>query len=119
MHFRQFFDEPYLNAFDLDEKGTPVVIRAIETAIVRGASGETKKPLVYFDKFQKPAVFNKTNCNTVSNLYGPHTPDWIGKPIVLYPSEVTFQGTVRPCIRVKAPEKPKRDATNDEATPAK
>jgi hypothetical protein len=53
-----------------------------------------EKPVVSFRETDKTFVLNKTNSNTIAGLYGNETDQWVGKQIVLFPTEVEFQGAM-------------------------
>ena len=43
---------------------------------------------------------NVTNWNTLIELFGPDTDDWIGKTITIYPAEVAFKGRMTMALRI-------------------
>lgn len=116
--YREYYDEKYLTAFDLKGVDKVVTIQAVRPERVKSASGESTKPLVTFAEFEKGMIFNKTNGQAVASLYGAHVPNWVGKQIILYPTETTFNGAQKPCIRIRA-QAPTPAAERKEATPAK
>jgi len=46
-------------------------------------------------------VLNKTNANTIANLYGPKISNWTGKKIALFTTEVSYQGATMLGIRIR------------------
>ena len=47
-------------------------------------------------------MLNKTNANTIADIFGEETDNWYGHPIEVYPSETDYQGKRVACIRVRA-----------------
>ena len=64
----------------------------------------TQKPVVYFTGKEKGMTLNVTNKNAIVALYGQETDNWIGKPLILFPAMVDFQGQTVNAVRVRAPE---------------
>lgn len=93
----------YLKADDLPEEGIIVTIRSVE--LEKMTDGKDK-PVIYFDEIEKGLVCNKTNANTIGKMYGDDTDQWEDERVTIFPSEVSFQGEMVDCIRVK-PKKPK------------
>jgi hypothetical protein len=66
------------------------------------------KGVLYFNETEKKLVLNATNAKTIGEIYGNKIPQWIGKPIALYKTEVSFAGRtvwgVR--VRLKPPTNP-------------
>lgn len=95
------FPSNYLKASDLKGRSVVVVVDRVEFEPV-GQSKEMK-PVLYFANKDKGIVLNKTNANKIIGLVGsPNTEDWKGHPIMLYPTETSFQGEMVDCIRVRA-----------------
>jgi hypothetical protein len=67
--------------------------------------GDDSRPVLYFQGKEKGLVLNKTNSNNIAFLYGDDTDGWGGKPLVLFPAMVDYQGQTKPAIRVRAPKK--------------
>jgi len=105
MKMSKAFPGKYLRASDLEGRTVDIIIARVHIEDVSGDQSESK-PVIYFQGKEKGIVLNKTNANTISELYGDETDYWTGKPITIYPTETPFQGRMVPCIRVKihAPE---------------
>jgi hypothetical protein len=97
------FPSKYLKAADIpDGKFVPVVISHVDHEDVGGKNDpEDHKPVLYFQGKQKGMVLNRTNAETISAQYGDETDEWSGKQVMLYASEVQFNGKMVPCLRVK------------------
>jgi len=121
MKMSDAFPSKWLTAAELeDEDGNP----ADQTLTIREAVMEemeipgkdpVEKPVVYFEEIDKGLVLNKTNGKSIAGMYGNDTEDWAGERVTLYPTEVNFQGTMTPCIRVrgKVPKKAKAPTLKD------
>ena len=98
MNIDQAFPSDYVKAADLKGQDVPVVMREVTFEKV----GDDQKPVLYFQGAQKGMVLNKTNANTIKDMYGAETAAWIGQTIVLFPMKVDFQGRLVDAIRCKA-----------------
>jgi len=104
MDINAAFPSNYLKCSDLQNQEVMVTIQRIEMEDIGG----DHKPVLYFLGKERGLVLNKTNANAIVQLHSPETDHWIGKKIVLFPTQTDFQGKIVPCIRVKltAPEQP-------------
>jgi hypothetical protein len=100
MDYEQAFPSKYLKASDLQDRPHSVVIAGIKFETI----GDDRKLVMSFQGKQKGMVCNKTNAKRIAQLYGRNTEGWIGKEIVLFPTEVDFQGDTVPAIRVRMPK---------------
>jgi hypothetical protein len=102
----------YLKAEDLGGKEVTVRIRDVEIKMFSGDKGDEKKVVLLLQGTDRCVVCNKTNRETVRDLYGDDTDDWIGKRIVLYPSRVEFGGKRVWAIRIQEynPDEPRMGA---------
>ena len=94
-------DEVYhgdsLKAADLAGKDCRVTISGYEVVDF----DEGKKIVLSFNKTDRTFVLNKTNGNTIADMYSQEMDNWIGKPITLFPTQTDFQGKAVACIRVR------------------
>lgn len=115
MNINDAFPSKYLRESDLGGNEVIVTMAHVSMEVL----GQEKLPVVYFVGKDKGLVLNKTNGNTIADLYGPETDAWPNKPITLFPTHTEYQGKMTPCIRVK-PSKPTQNgsapanATTDE-----
>lgn len=98
MNLDDIFASKYLRAADLKGRDVPVTIASCE--LQKLPKGEQKLAL-YFKGKEKGVLLNKTNANRIAAMYGKDTDKWIGKDIVLFPTQVEFQGDMVDAIRVK------------------
>ena len=64
--------------------------------------GDQLKLVAYFEGSTKGMVLNRTNADSIKDLYGDDTEDWVGERIALYTTMVNFQGKSTKSIRVRA-----------------
>jgi hypothetical protein len=98
------FPSNYLKSSDFDNDTTYTISRVEIETLGQGRDAE-QKAVLYFDNVEKGLVLNKTNSNTIKDLYGPETDDWTGQRITLFPCDVEFGGKMTPAIRIR-PRKP-------------
>ena len=99
MDINSAFPGDFLKAADLQNKAVGVIIDRVEMKDVGG----DHKPVVFFQGKDRGLVLNKTNANTIADMYSSETGNWTGAEITLYPAEVEFQGRMVMAIRVRAP----------------
>lgn len=110
MDINSCFPGSYLKASDLMNRTVKCVIDKVQIEVI----GEEEKPVLYFIGKDKGLVLNKTNSGSISALYGSETDAWEGKEVKLYPTKVSFQGSMVDAIRIKI-EPP--EASEDDAIP--
>lgn len=98
MNINQAFPTKYLRAEDLGGREIPVIISHV---IVEKFDDGKVKPILYFQGKQKGVALNKTNSTNISAAFGPETDHWAGKPVMLYPAWVDYQGKSVQAIRVR------------------
>jgi hypothetical protein len=97
------FPNLYLKAVELKGKDVTLTITQVEFSDLRMVTGATKrKAVVHFAGTEKKLVLNKTNGDTIGDLYGTEATGWIGKRITLFPSTCPVgKKTNHPCIRIR------------------
>lgn len=103
----------------VDSKGNPkdvtLTIKSVVIEDLQSTDGEKeKKPIMRFVETEKKLVLNKTNAETIAEMYGTKAEDWNGKRITVYPTKVRAFGEMMPCIRIRD----KVPAAKDPAKPA-
>lgn len=63
----------------------------------------SRKLFILFNELDKGLVLNKTNSDTIGELYGKNTDGWLGKQVMLFTMPVDYQGKKVQAIRVRAP----------------
>ena len=91
-----------LKAADLQRREHEVVIESAYLAELEEDDGRSKRliELTFVGK-EKTLLLNVTNKDAIAYAYGDETDGWIGKPIILYPHLVKFQGRQVEAIRVR------------------
>lgn len=90
----------FLKASDIPQ---PVLASILKVSIEE-VFDEQKPVLRFIGNNLKPMVLNKTNASTIAAIYGDETDAWQGKQIVLFSSQVPFQGKMVDSIRLRAPK---------------
>ena len=101
-NWRDSIPSKWLKAPDLEGKPRLVTIKRF--TVEKIAEGKTG-PVVWFHGEEKGLGLNITNGKKIEFILGSPDPEhWIGKTIVLYPTETEFKGETVDCIRVRAPK---------------
>jgi hypothetical protein len=104
MRISSAFPSDYLKAADLQGRQVTVTMSHVDMKEIGGEP----KPILFFVGKEKGMVLNKTNANKIAEIFGDDTDDWKGGEIVLFESQVDYQGKTVAAIRVKvAPRKAK------------
>lgn len=132
MDARLLFPNLYISAVDLldaqKRTGKAGVILTISRVVLddlKTDRGTEKKPVIFFKEFEersrngggenKRLVMNKTNMKLIAKLYGYETDEWVGKRIILYPTQCSAFGQTVDCVRVKDQTPPAQKQKQDEA----
>lgn len=99
----ELFPSKYLRAADVEENQV-FTIKSIDMEVLKNkdTQKDETKPILYFEETEKGIVLNKTNKNTLEQLYGTVIADLIGKRVILHTPDVEGFGKVAPAIRIKA-----------------
>lgn len=101
MNVESLFPKKYLTKEDLDGD-TPTKILGIEAVEMENDNGATETKHVLVLEGLKPMVINRTNSNTIVEMYGGETDGWNGKPIVLFvDTTVQMKGKVVGGLRIR------------------
>lgn len=111
-HWKNLTNSEYLGAYSFAGKVDEVVltIKNVEMKKVVGENGkEDNCPVAEFVEREKngveikPMVLNRTNCNTIEDLYKtPFIEHWVGKKVTVYVKEDVKVGRVYvPALRIK------------------
>lgn len=104
MDVNSAFPSKFLKAADLQGRKVRAVISQVEMDKI----GDDTRMVAYFQGKEKGLVVNKTNANTIADMFGPETDDWAGREIVLFPTRVDYQGKRVDAIRVEFNQPPPR-----------
>jgi hypothetical protein len=98
------FPGRYLKASDLKGQPTTLTIKSANVAALKNMQGDTEDKLVLgFADQPKKLVCNRTNYDSIADLYGDETDQWPGKRVEVYPSKASLGGRSVDAIRVRAP----------------
>lgn len=90
----------FLKAEDIGANFWTATVRVVD---MKNFDDGSRKLLVMFNELDKGLVLNKTNADTISDLYGRNTDGWIGRQVMLFTMPVDYQGKKVQAIRVRAP----------------
>jgi hypothetical protein len=98
MKASEMFKGKFLKAADIGQTRPIVTIDVIAVEEV----GEEKKPMpiLSFAGKDKRLVCNVTNWNTLTDLFGEETDEWLGKKIRLLTEETTYGGKRVMAVRI-------------------
>lgn len=99
MKISQAFPSKYLSSHDLNGMEATLTISNVAMEVM----GQEQKPVVYFQEAGKGMVLNKTNANTIAQMYGDDTEGWLGKQIILFAMKVEMQGKLVDGLRCRSP----------------
>jgi hypothetical protein len=101
MKISDAFPSRYLRAADIPAaQFVPYTIADVTVETVGDDESESK-PVVHFVNVAKGLVLNRVNSNVISEHFSDETANWKGKTILLYATDVQFQGRLVPAIRVR------------------
>ena len=110
-----FDQSKYLRAEDLTQEKLLRIKSVTEELVGQGADQE-KKLVVWFTNSPKGLVLNRTNNRTIRGASGDDVAGWIGKLIVVFPTQADFRGRPVGALRVRIP--PPKQAKTSVAPPA-
>lgn len=102
MKMKEMFPSEYLKGDDIKGRKVRAVI---EGGKLEEMGDGSFKPVLRFRNSKKGLVLNKTNGDTIAEVYGDDSDAWIGQTIVLYfDPKVSYAGKRTGGIRVEIPE---------------
>lgn len=109
-HWKKYTNPNYLGAyaFQPGEEKT-VTIKEVKREAVQNQSGTEECTVAHFVEDVKPLILNKTNCKTISKVWGtPYIEDWSGRKITLKVKKISAFGEVVDAVRV-SPDRPQEE----------
>jgi hypothetical protein len=97
MDIASAFPGKNLKAADLAGKTKTLTIAGVAMQTV----GDDRKPVMTFSDCDQGLVLNKTNSNTIMDIFGGDTDAWAGQRIELYQTKVQFGMEMVDAIRVQ------------------
>jgi hypothetical protein len=104
-HWKKEFNYDYMGSYSLpDGKDLILTIKETKREQVIGTNGKKEDCFVcYFKESEKPMILNRTNCKTISKVYGsPYIEDWPGLRIQIGIDKVNAFGETVDALRVRA-----------------
>lgn len=86
-----------------DDIGSNFWTATISKVDMKNFDDGSRKLLVLFQEMDKGLVLNKTNADTIGDLYGRNTDAWVGRQVMLFTMPVDYQGKKVNAIRVRGP----------------
>jgi hypothetical protein len=110
----EVFPSKYLKASDLNGKPVVVTIRDAQFEVLKNPKGEEQsKTVLYFASKKKSLPLNVVNWDSVADILGGDTEDWIGGKIELYPTKTEMAG--KPCDCIRRPRAERRLAAEEDS----
>jgi hypothetical protein len=100
MKANDMFPSKYLKASDAETDLTLTVSRLAKETMKNRDGQDEEKYVIFFAEQEKGMVLNKTNKNTLVDLYGEETDDWIGKKVILTAVDVDAFGETQAALRI-------------------
>jgi hypothetical protein len=108
-----FDQSKYLKAADFErERKFRIKTTTVET--VGTGADQQRKLCVWFHNDEHGLVLNRINNRTIRGAFGDAVDGWVGKIIVVFPTQAEFRGHMVPSLRVRIPP-PKQAAGNGHA----
>jgi hypothetical protein len=102
MKVTELFPGKWLKADDLEGRPQLVTIESVKLEPVE--EGKPPKPVLMFRGMTQGLILNKTNGQAIAAFLGEEADQWVGKKIVIFPTQAGFQGKMVACIRVRQPK---------------
>lgn len=110
LHPTEFIAAEECRTPDGKPKDVTLTIDSISIEALKTDSGDESKPIMRFKETKKKLVLNRTNADSIAEMYGTEAEKWIGKRITIYPTKVRAFGEMVACIRVRETMPPDKSA---------
>src|SRR5262245_47336306 len=108
----------YMNAIGFTQEKA-LRIKAVTVEMVRKGNGQEQEPVLWFTNHDKGLVLNATNRRTLQGTFGDDMEKWVGKIVVVYPTQTDFAGKIVGALRVRIPPPKQAAAGNGQPTKPK
>lgn len=82
------------------------------TSIEQGTYADGKPSWgLSFQETEQQLGLNKTNTQTLIEMFGQFSEQWTGRQVEAYATTVEMQGRTVPCVRLRAPSQPQQPQT--------
>jgi hypothetical protein len=106
MRQSEVFQTNFLKKDDVGD-GLILTIASVRMEDVGNDEDKETKAVMRFREFQKGLVLNKTNWETIEEVYGEDSDGWIGKRVKVYfDASVQFKGKRTGGLRIRMPSRP-------------
>lgn len=96
------FPSEYLSAVEFKGRDVTLTIDSVKIKQLQMKGGKTEdKPVIAFKETKKSLVCNKTNADSIAEMYGTEATAWIGKRVTFYPTKTQCGRATVDCIRVR------------------
>jgi hypothetical protein len=115
MDVNEMFPGRYIKAETLNGKARTYHVVAVERVKLSDGS---LKPVITFEDEDMKFILNRTNADSIVQIYGRDSDNWIGKLIELYPTRTQFGTKMVDAVRVRRPQRrPASDRVPPEPMP--
>lgn len=96
------FPSDYLAAVEFKGRDvTLTIVKVFKDELkMRGGKSELK-PVLSFRETKKKLVLNKTNADSIAEMYGTEATEWVGKRVTFYPTKTQCGRETVDCVRVR------------------
>lgn len=110
-HWKKLTNPNYLGSYAFQPGEEKIVtIKEVRREIIQNERGKEECTVAHFVEDVKPLVLNKTNCDTITKVWGtPYIEDWSGHKIILKVKKVSAFGDLVDAVRVSK-ERPAENA---------
>lgn len=102
MDVNDLFPSKYLKHTDAEPDIIVTISRITQEKMKNNDGEEEQKPVIYFSEQEKGMVLNRTNANTLAELFGSDIGNWTGERVTLTSVEVDAFGKMQKALRFKA-----------------
>jgi hypothetical protein len=110
-----FDQSKYLSANDLTQEKA-FRIKSATAEMVRRGNVQEQRPVLWFTNHTKGLVLNTTNLRTLKGAFGDNMETWVGKVIIVFPTQTDFGGKMVGALRVRIPPPKQAVAGNGQPT---
>ena len=111
----EFDKSRFLKAADLDKEKKFRISKVTAEVLGQGDDKE-RKPIVWFTNDERGLVLNKTNLRALQGAFGDNMETWVGKVIIVFPTQTDFGGKMVGALRVRIPPPKQAVAGNGQPT---
>lgn len=96
------FPNDYMAAVEFKGRDVTLTIAAVSKESLQMTDGGKKAKMVLrFKETMKKLVCNKTNADSIAQMYQTKAEAWVGKRITLYPTKCLAFGDMVECVRIR------------------